>query len=120
MADISIEVNEINVVSVKNMADISIEVNEINVVSVKNMADISIEVNEINVVSVKRSSKGYLSLSVKAQVEGRAETVKNSKCTVEDRQNWSLWHRILIQSLWITIFFEWKLRITPNFELDYM
>ena len=36
------------------MADISIEVNEINVVSVKNMADISIEVNEINVVSVER------------------------------------------------------------------
>ena len=36
------------------MADISIEVNEINVVSVENMADISIEVNEINVVSVKR------------------------------------------------------------------
>ena len=38
------------VVSVENMADISIEVNEINVVSVENMADISIEVNEINVV----------------------------------------------------------------------
>ena len=37
------------------MADISIEVNEINVVSVENMADISIEVNEINVVSVERS-----------------------------------------------------------------
>ena len=37
------------------------------------MADISIEVNEINVVSVKRSAKGYLSLSVKAQVEGREE-----------------------------------------------
>ena len=55
MADISIEVNEINVVSVENMADISIEVNEINVVSVENMADISIEVNEINVVSVERS-----------------------------------------------------------------
>ena len=36
------------------MAVISIEVNEINVVSVENMADISIEVNEINVVSVKR------------------------------------------------------------------
>ena len=36
------------------MADISIEVNEINVVSVENMADISIEVNEINVVSVER------------------------------------------------------------------
>ena len=36
------------------MRDISIEVNEINVVSVKNMADISIEVNEINVVSVER------------------------------------------------------------------
>ena len=54
------------------------------------MADISIEVNEINVVSVERSAKGYLSLSVKAQVEGRAETVKNSKCTSEDRQNWSL------------------------------
>ena len=36
------------------MADISIEVNEINVVSVKNMADISFEVNEINVVSVER------------------------------------------------------------------
>ena len=35
------------------MADISIEVNEINVVSVENMADISIEVNEINVVSVE-------------------------------------------------------------------
>ena len=29
------------------LADISIEVNEINVVSVENMADISIEVNEI-------------------------------------------------------------------------
>ena len=55
------------------------------------MADISIEVNEINVVSVERTAKGYLSLSVKAQVEGRAETVKNSKCTIEDRQNWSLW-----------------------------
>ena len=54
------------------------------------MADISIEVNEINVVSVERSTKGYLSLSVKAQVEGRAETVKNSKCIIEDRQNWSL------------------------------
>ena len=54
------------------------------------MADISIEVNEINVVSVERSAKGYLSLSVKAQVEGRPETVKNSKCTIEDRQNWSL------------------------------
>ena len=55
------------------------------------MADISIlEVNEINVVSVKRSAKGYLSFSVKAQVEGRAETVKNSKCTIVDRQNWSL------------------------------
>ena len=54
------------------------------------MADINIEVNEINVVSVERSTKGYLSLSVKAQVEGRAETVKNSKCTIEDRQNWSL------------------------------
>ena len=40
------------------MADISIEVNKINVVSVENMADISIEVNEINVVSVKRSAKG--------------------------------------------------------------
>ena len=39
------------------------------------MADISIEVNEINVVRVERSAKGYLSLSVKAQVEGRAETV---------------------------------------------
>ena len=51
------------------------------------MVDISIEVNEINVVSVE-SIKGYLSLSVKAQVEGRAETVKNSKCTIEDRQNW--------------------------------
>ena len=72
------------------MAGISIEVNEINVVSVENMAGISIEVNEINVVSVERSAKGYLSLSVKAQVEGRAETVKNSKCTIEDRQNWSL------------------------------
>ena len=36
------------------MADISIEVNEINVVSVENVADISIEVNEINVVSVER------------------------------------------------------------------
>ena len=35
------------------MADISIEVNEINVVSVENMADISIEVNEINVVVSK-------------------------------------------------------------------
>ena len=35
------------------------------------MADISIEVNEINVVSVERSTKGYLSLSVKAQVELR-------------------------------------------------
>ena len=33
------------------MEDISIEVNEINVVSVENMEDISIEVNEINVVS---------------------------------------------------------------------
>ena len=54
------------------------------------MADISIEVNEINVVSVERTAKGYLSLCVKAQVEGRAETVKNSKCTIEDRQNWSL------------------------------
>ena len=54
------------------------------------MADISIEVNEINVMSVKRSAKGYC---VKAQVEGRAETVKNSKYTIEDRQNWSLWHR---------------------------
>ena len=30
--------------------------------------------------------KAILSLSVKAQVEGRAETVKNSKCTIEDRQ----------------------------------
>ena len=36
------------------MADISIEVNEFNVVSVENMADISIEVNEINVMSVER------------------------------------------------------------------
>ena len=36
------------------MADISIEVNEINVASIENMADISIEVNEINVVSVER------------------------------------------------------------------
>ena len=36
------------------MSDISIEVNEINVVSVENMADISIEVNEINVMSVER------------------------------------------------------------------
>ena len=35
------------------------------------MADISIEVNEINVVSVERSAKGYLLLSVKAQVELR-------------------------------------------------
>ena len=40
------------------MADISIEVKEINVMRVKNMADISIEVNEINVVSVERSAKG--------------------------------------------------------------
>ena len=40
------------------MEDISIEVNEINVVSVENMEDISIEVNEINVVSVERSTKG--------------------------------------------------------------
>ena len=40
------------------MEDISIEVNEINVVSVENMEDISIEVNEINVVSVERSAKG--------------------------------------------------------------
>ena len=40
------------------MADISIEVNEINVVSVENIADISIEVNEINFVSVERSAKG--------------------------------------------------------------
>ena len=54
------------------------------------MANISIEVNEINVMSVERTGKGYLSLSVEAQVEGRAETVKNSKCTIEDRQNSSL------------------------------
>ena len=40
------------------MEDISIEVNEINVVSVENMEDISIEVNEINVMSVERSAKG--------------------------------------------------------------
>ena len=40
------------------MEDISIEVNEINVMSVENMEDISIEVNEINVVSVERSTKG--------------------------------------------------------------
>ena len=40
------------------MEDISIEVNEINVVSVENMEDVSIEVNEINVVSVERSAKG--------------------------------------------------------------
>ena len=40
------------------MEDISIEVNEINVVSVENMEDISIEVNEINVVGVERSAKG--------------------------------------------------------------
>ena len=40
------------------MGDISIEVNEINVVSVENMGDISIEVNEINVVSVERTAKG--------------------------------------------------------------
>ena len=32
------------------MEDISIEVNEINVMSVKNMEDISIEVNQINVM----------------------------------------------------------------------
>ena len=38
MAHISIEVNELNDVSVKNMADISTEVNDINVVSVENMA----------------------------------------------------------------------------------
>ena len=89
MTDISIEVNEINVLSVENMTDISIEVNEINVLSVENMTDISIEVNEINVLSVERSANGYLLLFVKAQVEERAETVKNSKCTIEDRQNWS-------------------------------
>ena len=40
------------------MEDISIEVNEINVVRVENMEDISIEVNEINVMSVERSAKG--------------------------------------------------------------
>ena len=40
------------------MEDISIEVNEINVVSVENMEDISIEVNEINVVNIERSAKG--------------------------------------------------------------
>ena len=39
MEDISIEVNEINVMRVENMEDISIEVNEINVVSVENMED---------------------------------------------------------------------------------
>ena len=44
--------------SVENMEDISIEVNEINVLRVENMEDISIEVNEINVVSVERSAKG--------------------------------------------------------------
>ena len=38
------------------------------------MADISIEVNEINVMSVERSTEGYLSLSVKAQVEGRGKS----------------------------------------------
>ena len=47
-----------HVLSVENMADISIEVNEINVMSVENMADISIEVNEINVMSVERTGKG--------------------------------------------------------------
>ena len=40
MEDISIEVNEINVVRVENMEDISIEVNEINVVRVENMEDV--------------------------------------------------------------------------------
>ena len=39
---------------VENMEDISIEVNEINVVNVENMQDISIEVNEINVMSVQK------------------------------------------------------------------
>ena len=42
------------------MEDISIEVNEINVMSVKNMEDISIEVNQINVMSVERSTLGPL------------------------------------------------------------
>ena len=42
------------------------------------MADISIEVNEINVMSVERSAKGYLSLSVKAQVEGRLRQLKTA------------------------------------------
>ena len=51
------------------------------------MADISIEVNEINVVSVERSAKGYLSLSVKAQVEGRAETVfKTDRIAADDTE----------------------------------
>ena len=40
------------------MEDISIEVNESNVVNVENMEDISIEVNEINVMSVEWSAKG--------------------------------------------------------------
>ena len=41
------------------MADISIEVNEINVVSVENMADISIEVNEINALHECREYGRY-------------------------------------------------------------
>ena len=40
------------------MEDISIEVSEINVVSVENMEEIiTIEMNEINVVSVERNAK---------------------------------------------------------------
>ena len=53
MADISIEVNEINVVSVERTAKGYLSLKN-HVLSVKNMADISIEVNEINVVSVER------------------------------------------------------------------
>ena len=86
MADISIEVNEINVVSVENMADISIEVNEINVVSVENMADISIEVNEINVVSVERSAKGYLSLSELRQLKTANVLLKTDRIGAYDTE----------------------------------
>ena len=68
------------------MADISIEVNEINVVSVENMADISIEVNEINVVSVERTAKGYLSLCELRQLKTANVLLKTDRIGAYDTE----------------------------------
>ena len=55
------------------------------------MADISIEVNEINVMSVERSTKGYLSLSVKAQLR----QLKTANVLLKTERIGAYWYKVI-------------------------